>query len=189
MNNISKTIPSFIASSHIHEPKVHHKESWLGKFLDFATGSKIRGVIWDAPWKMILSCDGIFSFIWNASIWFWKWEKWGISNISNIEKWGISNNSRVINFITQKEPKMKFFDFGTCEMPHLNGKMPSHDKIIFRMFFGAFHITPHFRWHGVTLIHYIAKMYTQDVSMERLRKILVESVSDHMTWLISVKMQ
>ena len=41
MNNFSKTIPSFIAASHIHEPKVHHKESWLGKFLDFATGSKI----------------------------------------------------------------------------------------------------------------------------------------------------
>ena len=38
MNNLPKTNPSFIAASHIHEPKVHHKESWLGKFLDFATG-------------------------------------------------------------------------------------------------------------------------------------------------------
>ena len=54
-------------------------------------------------------------------------------------KWGISNYSHVINFRTEKEPKMKFFDFGAFQ---INGQMPSHDEIIFHMRFGAFHITP-----------------------------------------------
>ena len=60
-------------------------------------------------------------------IWFWKWEKWGNSN-----------NSHVINFITEKEPKMKFFDFGAFQNEM---QMLSHHKIIFQMVFWAFHIT------------------------------------------------
>ena len=43
-------------------------------------------------------------------------------------------------FKTEKEPKMKFFDFGAFQ---INGQMPSHDKIIFHMLFGAFEM-PHF---------------------------------------------
>ena len=48
-------------------------------------------------WSKYLKCCPIFP------IWFWKWEKWGISNISNIEKWGISNYSHMINFKTENE--------------------------------------------------------------------------------------
>ena len=33
-----KTIESVFTASHIHEPKVHHKQSWLENILDFATG-------------------------------------------------------------------------------------------------------------------------------------------------------
>ena len=40
---------------------------------------------------------------------------------------------------TEKEPKMKFFDFGAFQKIM---KMPSHGKILFRMLFGAFHDTP-----------------------------------------------
>ena len=113
---------------------------------------------------MILSCDGICPFIWNAQkieefhfrakylkfpifpIWLWKWEIWGIATITNIhvEKWGISNNSHVINFINykisiiEKEPKMKFFHFWAFQ---INEQMPWHEKIIFHMLFGVFHIT------------------------------------------------
>ena len=54
-------------------------------------------------------------------------------------KWGISNNSHVINLITEKEPKIKFFDFGVFQ---INEYMKLHDKIIFHMIFGAFQITP-----------------------------------------------
>ena len=56
-----------------------------------------------------------------------------------MRKWGISNNWHVINFKTEKKPKIKFFDFGAFQ---INGQMESHDKIIFHMLFGAFHITP-----------------------------------------------
>ena len=58
---------------------------------------------------------------------------------SDQEKWSISNNWHVINFKTEKEPKIKFFDFGAFQ---INGQMESHDNIIFHMLFGAFHITP-----------------------------------------------
>ena len=45
----------------------------------------------------------------------------------------------MINFKTGNEPKMKLFDFGAFQ----NFKqMLSRDKIIFRMPFGAFHVTP-----------------------------------------------
>ena len=53
----------------------------------------IREVTWNAQkrmWKMILSCDGICIKFWNvlksnnSIFWFWKWEKWGISNILNL---------------------------------------------------------------------------------------------------------
>jgi len=40
---------------------------------------------------------------------------------------------------------MKLFDFGAFEMPFQKikfMKMLSHDKIIFHVLFGAFHITP-----------------------------------------------
>ena len=53
-------------------------------------------------------------------IWFWKREKWGISNISNIEKWGISDFSHVIILKTEKEPKMKLFDFGAFQINGAN---------------------------------------------------------------------
>ena len=45
----------------------------------------------------------------------------------------------MINFKTQKEPKMKLFDFGAFQK---NMQMLSHDKIIFHMLFEAFHDTP-----------------------------------------------
>ena len=45
----------------------------------------------------------------------------------------------MINLITEKEPKINFFDFGVFQ---INGQMPLHDKIIFQMLFEAFHITP-----------------------------------------------
>ena len=44
----------------------------------------------------------------------------------------------VINFKTEKETKMKFFDFWAFQNKM---QMPSHDKIIFHMLFGAFLIT------------------------------------------------
>ena len=64
----------------------------------------------------------------SVPIWFWKWEKWDISK-----------NWHVINFWTEKEPKMKIFDFGAFQKIR---KMLSHDKILFHMLFGAFHDTP-----------------------------------------------
>ena len=45
----------------------------------------------------------------------------------------------VINFKTEKEPKMKFFDFWEFK----ERQKLSHDKIIFHMLFGAFHNTSH----------------------------------------------
>ena len=33
-----KAEESVLTASHIHEPKVHHKQSWLENILDFATG-------------------------------------------------------------------------------------------------------------------------------------------------------
>ena len=45
---------------------------------------------------------------------------------SNIRKWGISNNQHVINFKTEKELKMKFFDFGAFRKIM---KMVSHTPI------------------------------------------------------------
>ena len=45
----------------------------------------------------------------------------------------------MINFLTEKEPKLKLFDFEAFQK---NNQMLSHDKIIFHMLFGAFHDTP-----------------------------------------------
>ena len=44
----------------------------------------------------------------------------------------------MINFKTENEPKMKFFDFGAFQKIE---KMLSHDQILFHMLFGAFHDT------------------------------------------------
>ena len=44
----------------------------------------------------------------------------------------------VINFKTERELKMKFFDFGAFQ---IKMQMPSHDKIVLQMLFGAFHFT------------------------------------------------
>ena len=44
----------------------------------------------------------------------------------------------MINFKTEIEPKMKFFDFGAFQKIE---EMLSHDKILFHMLFGAFHDT------------------------------------------------
>ena len=41
-------------------------------------------------------------------------------------------------FKNQKEPKMKFVDFGSFQSKI---EMPSHDRIIFHVLFGLFHIT------------------------------------------------
>jgi len=71
---------------------------------------------------MILSCDLKFPKIEDFHFRFHfcflgsNRKNWGISNISNIEKWGISNYSHVINFKTEKAPKMKFFDFGAFQI-------------------------------------------------------------------------
>ena len=48
----------------------------------------------------------------------------GVFIYSNIKKWGISKNEHVINFKIEKEPKMKFFDFGAFQKIR---KMLSHD--------------------------------------------------------------
>ena len=44
----------------------------------------------------------------------------------------------MINFTTEKEPKIKLFDFGAFQIIM---QMLSHYKIIFHVLFGAFHIT------------------------------------------------
>jgi len=44
-----------------------------------------------------------------------KLAKWGISRFSNIKKWGISRKNHVINFKTEKGPKMDMFDFVTFQ--------------------------------------------------------------------------
>ena len=46
----------------------------------------------------------------------------------------------MINFKTEKEPKIKFFDFGTFQ---IKMQKLSHDKIILHMHFRAFQITSH----------------------------------------------
>jgi len=63
-------------------------------------------------WKRILSCDGKFLNFSCSNflkcpifpIWFWNWEKWGISK-----------NEHLINLKTENEPKMKFVDFGAFQ--------------------------------------------------------------------------
>ena len=42
----------------------------------------------------------------------------------------------MINFLTEKEPKMKFFDFEAFQKIR---KILSREKYIFHMLFGAFH--------------------------------------------------
>ena len=56
-----------------------------------------------------------------------------------VRKLGISTKMHVINFKTEKEPKMKFFDFWAFRK---KWQKLSHDKIIFHMLFGAFQNTP-----------------------------------------------
>ena len=45
----------------------------------------------------------------------------------------------MINFLTEKEPKMKFFDFGAIQKIK---NMLSREKYIFHMLNGASHGTP-----------------------------------------------
>ena len=45
----------------------------------------------------------------------------------------------MINFKTENEPKIKFFDFGAFQKIE---KLLSREKILFHMLFGAFHDTP-----------------------------------------------
>ena len=52
----------------------------------------------------------------------------------------------LINFKTQKEPKMKFFDFGAFQKIK---KMVSREKIIFHKLFGASHGTPRSKFRKV----------------------------------------
>ena len=49
-----------------------------------------------------------------------------------------SKYKHVINFNTEKEPKMELFDFGIFQN---SMQMLSHDKIILQMLFGTFHNT------------------------------------------------
>ena len=56
-----------------------------------------------------------------------------------VRKLGISKKMHVINFKTENEPKLKFFDFWAFGK---KCQKLSHDKIIFHMLFGAFHNTP-----------------------------------------------
>ena len=51
----------------------------------------------------------------------------------------------VINFLTEKEPKMKFFDFGAFQKIR---KILSREKYIFHMLFGASHGTPRIYKHN-----------------------------------------
>ena len=56
-----------------------------------------------------------------------------------VRKLGISKKMHVINFKTEKEPKMKFFDFWAFRK---KWQKLSRDKIIFHMLYRAFHNTP-----------------------------------------------
>ena len=56
-----------------------------------------------------------------------------------VRKLGISKKMHMINFKTEKEPKLKFFDFWAFRK---KWQKLSHDKIIFHILFGAFHSTP-----------------------------------------------
>ena len=75
-----------------------------------------------------------------------KREKWGISKKKSIEKWGISKKKHVINSIfpiwlwKQKMDRK----WASSILGHFQKKMhmPSPDKFLFHMPFGAFHITP-----------------------------------------------
>ena len=60
----------------------------------------------------------------------------------------------MINFKTEKEPKMNFFDFGAFKKIM---KMPSREKIIFHMLFGASHGTPRI---GNNTLLYTTKSFT-----------------------------
>ena len=52
------------------------------------------------------------------------------------------NVGHVINFKTEKEPKMKFFDFWAFKKGHFKKRQKlSHDKIIYYMLFEEFHNT------------------------------------------------
>ena len=50
----------------------------------------------------------------------------------------------MINFKTENEPKIKFFDSGAFQKIE---KLLSHEKILFHMLFGAFHDTPCICFH------------------------------------------
>ena len=52
----------------------------------------------------------------------------------------------MINFLTEKEPKMKFFDFGAFQKIK---KMVSREEILFHILFEASHGTPR-TFQGVT---------------------------------------
>lgn len=71
--------------------------------------------------------------------------KWDLSKFSNIEKWGISRMNHVIDFKSGKGPKMNLFDFWASQRKK---QMTSHDKILLRVLFGAFHSTS--RSHQMT---------------------------------------
>ena len=77
---------------------------------------------------------------WNASFShpILKIGKWDISRFSNIKKWDILGKKHVTWFLNNKEPKMKFINFGAFWEKI---QMPSHDKILLHMLFGAFHGT------------------------------------------------
>ena len=68
-----------------------------------------------------------------------------MGHFKNIEHKKVGHlKKHVINLITEKEPKMKFFDFGAFQNKM---QMPLPDKIIFHMLFEAFYISS--RMHSV----------------------------------------
>ena len=68
----------------------------------------------------------------------------------------------MINFKTEKEPKMILFDFGAFQK---NMQMLSHDKIIAHMLFGVFHMTSRTitfsGWGDVTFFEHLQPPWTK----------------------------
>ena len=69
-----------------------------------------------------------------------------------VRKSGISKKMHVINFKTEKKPKMKFFDFRAFRK---NRQKLSREKYIFHMLFRAFHNTPRILIKDRLLYHLI----------------------------------
>ena len=76
--------------------------------------------------------------------------------ISESDRKNGAKNKHVINFKTQKEPKMKFFDFGASQEI---SKMLSHDKSSFTCFSGHFIVPP--------VLFYASYMYSVTMKIKQ----------------------